>query len=210
MPCLAKGQSTVALLTFSLCLCALQLAIYPQLYSAFSDLLFSSLIKLTCGLFVHNRYTMPLERCDAILDLCDPNIVLGPRKRRATERLLENGDPLAWKKKKMALSTDVTVSNTHADEGDHTSSLTPPQPPLAHIAPNPRQATNLTESSDDRPSDKAPAIVVEDSNEEASSNGSDKGRSDEGGSDKGESTEEDDKAELSMCFVTLVDFQAFH
>ena len=66
MPCLAKGQSTVAPLTFSLCLCALQLAIHPQLYSAFSDLLFSSLIKLTHGLFVHNRYTMPLERCDAI------------------------------------------------------------------------------------------------------------------------------------------------
>ena len=41
---------------------------------------------------------MPLKRSDAILDLSDPNIVLGPCKRHPTERLLENGDPLVCKK----------------------------------------------------------------------------------------------------------------
>jgi len=42
---------------------------------------------------------MPIERQNAILDLSDPNIILGPCKHRATEHLLENGDPLATKKK---------------------------------------------------------------------------------------------------------------
>ena len=41
---------------------------------------------------------MPLERTDAILDLSDPSIVIGPRKRHPTERLLENGDPLVYKR----------------------------------------------------------------------------------------------------------------
>ena len=146
--------------TSSSCLRALQLAVHPQLtpqcvlrsLNITLVLLYvtlPSLVELTYGLFVCNRYTMPLERCDAILDLSDPNIVLGPRKRRATERLLENGDPLAWKKKKMDLSTDATVSNAHADEGGHTSSLVSPQAPLAHTAQsilNQRQATNLTKS----------------------------------------------------------------
>jgi len=63
---------------------------------------------------------MSLERSDAILDLSDRNIILGPRKCRATEHVLENRDPLACRKKRKELSTDVTVSNAHVDEGDHT------------------------------------------------------------------------------------------
>jgi len=130
---------------------------------------------------------MSLERYDAILDLSDRNIILGPRKCCATECVLENRDPLAYRKKRKELSTDVTVSNACVDEGDHTSPSMPPQLPVAH-----------TKCSDNRPSGKAPVIVVEDSDKEESNNGS----------NGGESTEEDDEAELSMCPVTLVDFWA--
>jgi hypothetical protein len=46
--------------------------------------------------------SMSLQRSEAIPDLLsDPNIVQGPRKRRPTERVLENGDPLARKKAKV-------------------------------------------------------------------------------------------------------------
>ena len=53
-----------------------------------------------------------------------------------------------------------------------------------------------TKHSDNRPSSKAPVIVVEGSDKEESNDGS----------DGGESTKEDDEAELSTCPVTLVDW----
>ena len=99
--------------------------------------------------------------------------------------MLENRDPLACRKKRKELSTDATVSNAHVDEGDHTLPLMLPQLPVAH-----------TKHSDDRPSGKAPVIVVEGSDKEESNDGS----------DGGESTEEDDEAKLSTCPVTLVDW----
>ena len=148
---------------------------------------------------------MPIERSNAIQDLSDPNLVLGPRKRRATERVLENGDPLAKKKRKDNLSlgdAGVTVNNASADKGKHTSSLKKPapaqQPQLAHAAPHARgstPSTNGARGGDARTSDGAQAIVVED--------GSD---SDEGnnGSDDGATTDEDDDAELGMFSITLV------
>lgn len=113
---------------------------------------------------------MPLQRSDAILDLSDPNIVLGPRKRRPTECLLENGDPLVCKKVKHALPSVPTP--------------TPPTP--VDTIPNSGQTTDQTESSDDSASGEDQAIVVEDS-DEAESNG-------EGV--EGETTDEDDDAEL--------------
>jgi len=146
---------------------------------------------------------MPLERSNALLDLSDPNIVIGPRKHRATECLLENGDPLVWKKNK-AVPTGMTVSSASTDKDkldNHPLSSKPP-PPLTyptHTAPGPRKVTNCTEGGDDKASDRAQAIVVEDSSE---------GESDEGtGSDEGASTEEDDDTELGVCCVVLVGFQ---
>ena len=138
---------------------------------------------------------MPLERSDALLDLSDPNIVLGPRKHHATERLLENGDPLAYKKSK-------AVSSASADKDNHTSSssLMPPPTHPTPTVPDPRQTIKRTERSDDRASDGAQEIVV-DSSEESDS-------ADDGtGSDEGGSTEEDDDAKLGACCITLVDFQ---
>ena len=141
---------------------------------------------------------MLLERSNAILNLSDPTIALGPRKCRPTERLLENRDPLAYKKKRKDPSTDVTASNAHADDGNHTSSSMLPLTLLTHPTPNPIQATSVTESDDDRSSGKAPAIVVEDSDE---------GESDDG-SDEGASTKEDDESELGMCSMALLNFWA--
>jgi hypothetical protein len=119
---------------------------------------------------------MPLERSDAILDLSDPNLVLGPRKRRPTERLLENGDPLACKKGRI----HVSATNVSADKENLTSS----SPPIDTTPPS-SQSTDLTdstESGDDDTSNGDQAIVVDDSNEE--------------GSSEGEVTKEDDEAEL--------------
>ena len=141
---------------------------------------------------------MLLERSDAILDLSDPNVVLGPRKRRPTERLLGNGDPLVCKKKKKDqgdVSTGVTVSSA-TDNGNHILSSMPlPLPPSlmnqAHTALNMGQNTNHTQSHG------AQAIVVDDDDEESlESNGDDE--------DKGATTEEDDDAELCTCPSTWI------
>lgn len=117
--------------------------------------------------------SMPLERSNAILDLSDPNLVLGPRKRRPTERLLENGDPLVRKKARYT-----------SDQENQPLTLLPTHP--THTMPDPEQATDHAESSDSRTSDGTHAIVVEDSDDANS----------DGGSDKGETTDEDDEAEL--------------
>jgi len=115
---------------------------------------------------------MLLQRSDAIPDLSDPNIILGPRKRRPTKCLLENGDPLVRKKAR-----------------NNANSMPPPTHPM-HATPNPGQTTNHAESdcSNDRTSDEGQAIMVEDSDEEKS----------DGEAIEGETTDEDDDAELGM------------
>ena len=150
---------------------------------------------------------MPLERSDAIVNLSDPTMVVGPCKRRPTERLLENGDPLTCKRARN--SAAVTVRNASTDKENWSSSPMPPptrMPPSAHLAhptpmptrpnhptpaiqPNPGRTTDSTEISDSGTSDGAWAIVVEDSDGEETDNE---------GSDKGEVTDEDDDAELGM------------
>ena len=141
---------------------------------------------------------MLLERSDAILDLSDPNVVLRPRKRCPTERLLGNRDPLVCKKKKKDqgdVSTGVTVSSA-TDNRNHilSSMLPPPPPPLtnqAHTTLNVGQNTNHAQSHG------AQAIVVDDDEEESlESDGDDE--------DEGATTEEDDDAELCMCPSTWI------
>ena len=91
---------------------------------------------------------MPLERSGAILDLSDFDIVLGPHKRRPTERLLENVDPLASKKiqKDNAFSGDIgaTVSNASADKGKHTLSPMLPPTQSPHAMPRAREVYPLS------------------------------------------------------------------
>jgi hypothetical protein len=103
---------------------------------------------------------MPLERSDAILDLSDPNIVLGPRKCRPTEHLLDNGDPLACKKgRRVHISTGVTVSDDSVNRDKlRPSSASPSMPPSS-------QLTTLTDSAEDS-HDKV--IAVGDSDKEGS------------------------------------------
>ena len=140
---------------------------------------------------------MPLEKSDAILDLSDPNVVLGPRKCRPTEHLLGNGDPLVCKKKKKDqddVSTGTMVSST-TDNGNYILSLMLPPPPLslinqAHTALNVGQNTNHTQSHG------AQAIMVDDDDEESlESHGTDE--------DEGATTEENDNAELCTCSINL-------
>ena len=145
---------------------------------------------------------MPLDQSDAHLDLSDPNIVLGPCKRRPTKHLLENGDLLSQKKVRK-VSAAVVVSNALADTENHTSSsLVPPPVPLTLIvapsacptpvshptlATQPRKmcTTDSAKSSndDDGTSNGAQVIVVEDDDE---------------GGDEREETDEDDDAKLCM------------
>ena len=140
---------------------------------------------------------MLLERSDAILDLSDPNVILGPRKRRPTEHLLGNRDPLVCKKKRKDqgdVSTGVTVSSA-TDNGNHIlSSMLPLPLPLltnqAHTALNAGQNTNHAQSHG------AQAIVVDDDEESLESDGDDE--------DEGATTEEDDDAELCTCPSTWI------
>jgi len=138
---------------------------------------------------------MPLDRADAILDLSDPNVVLGPRKRRLTERVLENGDPLAHKKARK-VSAAVTVSSNAPShmESPTSSSMLPPtrltitapqsiRPTRPALAARP-SSMHAAESGDGGTSDGAQAIVVEDSDDSGE------------GSDEKEATDEDDDAEL--------------
>ena len=99
-----------------------------------------------------NITPIPLERSDIILDLSDPNLAVGPRKRRPTERVLENGGPLVRKK---------ATKNTKLDNHTLSTSSTPAPTPLAHSMPNPRQSTNnaaSATSTDGRTSDGAEAF----------------------------------------------------
>jgi len=137
---------------------------------------------------------MPLERSDVVLNLSDPNIILGPCKHCPTEHVLENRDPLACKRVRKAQGPiAMTASNAHTDKEDHTLSLTLLPTHLPHTVPNPKQATNNAERGNDHMSHGPQVIVVEDS------------ASDEG-SDEGEATEEDDDAELGICSITLLYF----
>jgi hypothetical protein len=133
---------------------------------------------------------LPLERSDAILDISDPNIILGPYKHRPTEHLLENGDPFASKKVRMHMSTTVAVSKSLSSMPlSDCLILMPLSSPSTY-------PTDSAESNDDQSSDSAQAIMVDDdSNEEGSDN-----------SDEGQATEEDDDAELGMWFNILDDF----
>jgi hypothetical protein len=117
---------------------------------------------------------MLLDRSDALLNLSDPAIILGPRKRCPTEHVLENGDLLVCKKaRKMDASTvEKPESLTH----------------LIRTTPPPSQSIDSTEGDQDQSSDGTQAIVIDDSDEEGSDEGS----------DGGEVTDEDDDAELGM------------
>lgn len=138
---------------------------------------------------------MPLERCNAVLDLSDPTIILGPRKCCPTERVLENGDPLASKKKRRdnvsSSNTGVTGSNVTKPCADkrkdmaHTLSLILPLPPqLAHTLPHATQRDTVNHSQHND-TEGADAIIVE---------------------DEGAITEEDDVAELGQYSITFVYF----
>ena len=118
---------------------------------------------------------MLLERSDAILNLSDPNIVLGPRKRYPTECLLENGDLLVCKKARYSSNKENHATPT---------------------MPDPGQATDRADSSNGVTSDGAQVIVVEDSDEVKSDRGSDGGETAGTDEDEGETTDEDDDAEL--------------
>jgi hypothetical protein len=117
---------------------------------------------------------MPLKRSDAIANLSDPNIIIGPRKRRPTERVLENGDPLVLKKAR------------------NESNLIPSPPTRpTHTMPNPTNHAESSDCGDNTTSDDSQAIVVEDTDD------ADEGKSD-GETVEGEMTDEDDDAELGM------------
>jgi hypothetical protein len=129
---------------------------------------------------------MSLERSNAILDLSDSNLILGPCKHHPTEHLLENSDPLASKKQRKGNASpgdaSVMVSNASADMRKDTLSLMPPPTQLTHTTLLAMEATN-----------KAQTIIVGDESK-------DKG-------DKGATTDEDNDTELGAYFITLLYLQ---
>ena len=140
---------------------------------------------------------MQLERSNAFLNLSDPNIIVGPRKRRPTECLLENGDPLACKKVKKYTKDLENMEK-------HTLLPMPPPTPVvdATLAGQARQTMHSAESTVDGAHDEAEAIVVEDTDEENHS--TNKGGVQNNDIGEGETTDEDDDSELGMCSITLI------
>jgi len=140
---------------------------------------------------------MPLERSNALPDLSDPNIIIGPWKRQPTECLLENRDPLACKKVKKNLKDLENVEK-------HTLLSMPPPAPthVAHAMPamQAMQATHSAESTNDRVCDEVEAIMVEDTDKEKT-HGADEGSVQD---DEGATTNEDDNSEMRMCPITLI------
>jgi hypothetical protein len=99
-----------------------------------------------------NIIPMPLKRSNTILNLSDPNIILEPHKHRPTECLLENRDPLIYKKARYT-----------SDQKNQPSTLLPTHP--MHTMPDPGQAIDHAESNNSRTSDETHVIVIEDSDE---------------------------------------------
>jgi hypothetical protein len=114
----------------------------------------------------------------------DPDIVEGPRKRRPTERVLENGDPLSNKRSKTSNKSSV----------DQRASIEDVEEPAPAPRSCPRDPTRILEHSDgsDDAANSLPGLVPT----EASS---------------AESTDDEDEPELindieelRMCPVTPV------
>ena len=140
------------------------------------------------------------QSSDGQLDAPDRNIVQGPRKRRPTQHLRENGDPLACKKaRKNAAST---VNNPSTASSAPAASVSPAQQvlegatatnPPAASAPVLLQRLDTADSNDSGVHTGLDALVidVDDSNLEDSR---EDGKSEEEGG--GTELDEDDDAEL--------------
>ena len=117
------------------------------------------------------------------------DIIDGPRKRRPTERVLENGDPLAHKRTKTTSTSSVINRQASVEDFEE-----PAPAPRAH----PRDPTRILEASDG--SDDAANIPESDmpglAPTEASS---DESTNEDSNDDEPELI--DDTAELGMCLV---------
>lgn len=151
------------------------------------------------------------QSSDGQLDAPDRNIVQGPRKRRPTQRLCENGDPLACKRaRKKASPAAPTVSNLPSAPA---ASVSPAQQVLeGATARNPpaASASLLLQGLDTADSNDngvhsgldTQVIDVDDSNLEDSRAREDGESESEGG---GTELDEDDDAELGKTSFNIFD-----
>ena len=134
-------------------------------------------------------------------DTPDPNIVLGPRKRRPTHRLRENGDPLAYKRaRKGAPSAAPTASASPALRVHNGGAIGAGVSAPAANRPLLLQGCDTADSSDDGASDgiDIQPIDIDDSDLEDSG---------EAGKSQAGSTEldEDDDTELGKSSSNIAD-----
>ena len=125
----------------------------------------------------------------------DPDIVEGPRKRRPTERVLENGDPLSNKRSK-------TSNKSSVDRRASIEDVEEPAPPPRSCPRDPTRILEHSDGSDDAAniSVSLPGLV---STEASSAESTDNEDSD----DDDEPELIDDTEELRMCPVTPVNPQ---
>jgi hypothetical protein len=136
----------------------------------------------------------------------DANVVQGPRKRRPTQRLRENGDPLAYKRAKKASSDALTLSNPW------TASVSPAPQALEGATANNRLAvaasTSLllqapdTAASSENSLDIQPIDVDNSDLEEIREDGDADSEGDAAEQDKGG---EDDETELCKSSISIFD-----
>jgi hypothetical protein len=139
-------------------------------------------------------------------DTPDLNVVQGPRKRRPTQRLHENGDPLACKRpRKQAPSATLTVGDSP------TASVSPVLQVLSGAisatVSTPTATTSLSLQGCDTPADSRCDNGASDSRdmELIDVDDSDLGNSSEHGNSEGEATEqdEDNDTELGKSSINI-------
>lgn len=150
-----------------------------------------------------------------------PDVVDGPRKRRPTERVTENGDPLVQKKAKTASSTvNLKAASTRTTSSTSTTTkatgvkttkstsrsrrasfedIVEPAPAVRSQPRNPVRILEAADGSDDHNDDYAGMPVLIDIDE-----GDDEDEEDEEDEDKPEDEPEDDDAELGNLLVIPV------
>ena len=114
---------------------------------------FSRLFSLSTSSFLlctaTNANFLLMPQLSVLATGTDPDIVQGPRKRRPTERVIENGDPLARKKVRTTSGTTVNARAIPATPQAFIEEIPDITSRLQHLPPCARQSSGAPHSSED-------------------------------------------------------------
>jgi len=138
-----------------------------------------------------------------------PDTVVGPRKRRPSERVTQNGDPLSRKKVKKTTTVEsqkshnristkkVALKGANVNRRASVEDVTEPPPPARSQPQNPNRILEASDGRDDNDDDDfigMPQLEVAEDDDDSDSE-------DEEDEDDEEPELVDDVSELSECFL---------